>query len=75
MVAESVVLFRVENFQKRRRRVAAKILAEFINFVEQNHRIVRSGAFHQLHDLTGQRADISAAMSANFGFVVNAAQR
>ena len=73
MIAERGILFRVENFQKRGGRIAAKILAELINFVKQNHRIIRSGAFHQLHDLSRQRADISAAMPANLGFVVNAA--
>src|SRR5690606_5202241 len=75
MVAERVVLFRVENLQQSCTRVAAEIMAELIDFVEQNDRIRRSGAFHKLDDLSRQSSDIRSAVAAYLGFVVNAAER
>ena len=40
VIAERVVLFRVEHFHQRRRRVAAEIAAELVDFVEHHDRIV-----------------------------------
>ena len=39
MVGERVVLRRVEHFEQRRRRVAAKIRADLVQFVEQDDRV------------------------------------
>ena len=75
MVLEHVILFRVEHFQQGRARVAAEICAEFVYFIKQQHGIDRAGFLHHLNDLTGQRADVGAAMSSNLGFVTHAAQR
>src|SRR5207248_3025260 len=63
------------NFQQRRRRIAAKVAAEFIHLVEHEHRVVSFRAANALHNLAGQRADVSAAMAAQLGFIVQAAQR
>ena len=74
VILEHVVLFRIEHFQERRAWVAAKIGAELIDFVEQQNWIHRARFLHHLNDLTGQRANIGAAMPSNFGFVTDASQ-
>ena len=40
VVAERLVLLRIQYFEQRRRRIAAEIASEFIYFVEQQHRIL-----------------------------------
>ena len=46
MIGEGVVLRRVEHFQQRRGGIAAKIRADLVQFIQQNHRIaaLRRGA-------------------------------
>ncbi len=44
VIAERVVLFWVENFHQRRRRVAAEIASELVHLVQHHHRIVRFAA-------------------------------
>ena len=46
----------------------------FLNLVEQNQRILCSGLLHGLNNSARHRADISTAMTANFGFVVETAE-
>ena len=75
MILEHVVLFRIEHFEQSRARIAAEVRAEFVDFVKQQHRIHRSGFLHHLDDLSGQRADVGATMTANLSFVTDAAQR
>ena len=75
MIGERVVLRRVENFEQRRRRVAAKIRADLVQFVQQNHRIAAFDAAQRLDDSSGHRADVSAAVAANLRFVAHSAQR
>ena len=74
MVLEHVVLFRIQNFQQRRRRVAPEISRHLIHFVEHEHRVLGSGFLHRLNDLSWQRADIGAAMSADFSFITHSTQ-
>ena len=74
VIAESRVLLRIENLHQRRRRIAAEIAAELIHFVEHEHRIVGFGSAQSLNDLARQRADIGAAVAADFGFVMHAAE-
>ena len=75
MIGERVVLRRVEHFEQRRRRVAAKIRADLVQFVEQNHRVAAFDAAQRLDDASGHRADVSAAMAANLRLVPHAAER
>src|ERR1700674_863814 len=75
VILEHVVLFRVEYFEKSRARIPAKVRAELVDFVKQQHRIHGSGFFHHLDNLSGQRADVSATMTTNLRFVTDAAQR
>ena len=63
MIAERIVLLRIENFKQSRRRITAIIVAEFVNFVEHHHRIIDTGTAQRLDDSARHRADISAPMS------------
>ena len=75
MVGEGMVLFRVEHFQQRRGGVAAKILAELVDLIQHEEWVGGPGAFHGLYDSSGQRADVRAAVAADFGFIPHPAQR
>ena len=75
VVAERVVLLRVEHFEQRRAGVAAEVRSELVYLVEDEHRVLRFGPAQALHDLAGQRADVGAPMAADLGLVAHAAQR
>src|SRR3546814_7664889 len=75
MILELAILFGVENLEQRRRRIAAEILPELVDLVEQEQRVHRAGLFEIRHDLARQRADIGAAVAADFGLVAHAAER
>ncbi len=70
-----MVLFRIEDFEKRRGRVAAEIHRHLVDFVEKEDRIHRAGLLHHLDDLAGERADVGAPVTADLGFVADAAER
>src|SRR5487761_1787758 len=74
MIAKRAILLGIEHFHQRRRRIAAEIAAELVDFVEHEYRIERLRAANPLNDLARQRADISAAMAADLSFVVHAAE-
>ncbi len=75
VIAEGVVLRRVEHLEQRRRRVALEAGGQLVHFVEHEHRVHGAGLFHRLHDASGQRADVGPSMPANFRFVADAAER
>src|SRR5665213_2022404 len=75
MVGEGVVLRGIQNFEQRRRRVAAKIRANFVQFVQKNYGIAALNATERLNNPAGHRANISAAMAANFRFVTHSPER
>ena len=75
VIAERVVLLRIEHLEQRRRRIAAEVGAELVDLVEDEHRVLRLGPAQPLDDLSGQRADVGAAMAADFGLVAHAAER
>src|SRR6185436_2899024 len=75
VVVESRVLLRIEHFQQRRRRIAAEVLAELVDFIEENYRIDHLGASHRLNDASRHRPDISAPVTADLGFVPYTTQR
>ena len=74
MIPECIVLLRIEHFHQCRRRIAAEIAAQFVDLVQHHHRVVRFSALYTLNDLTGQRPDVRAAVSADFRFIVHAAE-
>ena len=75
VVAEARVLLGIERFEQSRSGIAAEVAADLVDFVEHENRIFGFGAANALDDLSGQCADVGAAMAANFGFIVHAAQR
>ena len=75
VVAEGVVLLRIQRLQQRRSRIAAEVPAQLVHLVEHDHRVVGFRPADALDDLAGQRADVSSPMAANLRLVVHAAQR
>ncbi len=75
VILEGRVLLRIENFKQRRCRIAAEVRGHLVHFVQQEHGILGACPLHVLDDLTGQRADVGAAMTANLRLIAHAAQR
>ena len=75
VVAERVVLSRVEHLEQGRRGVAAPIGADLVDLVEQDHRVHRLGVAQGADDPARQGADVGAAVAADLGLVVQAAER
>jgi hypothetical protein len=75
VVAERVVLRRVEHLEQRGRRIAAPVGAELVDLVEQDHRVHRPGVAERAHQPARQRADVRAAVAADLGLVAHAAER
>ena len=75
MVLEPAVLLRIEHLEQRRGGIAAEVLAELVDLVEQEQRVRGAGLLQIGDDLAGERADIGAAVAANLGLVADAAQR
>ena len=75
VVAERVVLRRVEHLEQRRRRVAPPVAADLVDLVEHDHRVLGAGLLQGAHDAARQRADVGAAVAADVRLVADAAQR
>src|SRR5689334_6237538 len=73
-IDESFVLLWVEHLKQRAGRIATKVGTDLVNLVEHHDRIACAGSPQLLNNAARHRSDISAAMSANFGFVANSAQ-
>ena len=74
MVLEAAVLLGVEHLEQRRGGIAAEVLAELVDLVEQEQRVGGSGFLEVGHDLARQRADIGAPVAADLGLVAHPAQ-
>ena len=74
VVAERVVLRRVEHLEQRRRRIAAPVGAELVDLVEQEDRVHGAGLLDRPGDAAGQGADVGAAVAADLGLVAHAAE-
>src|SRR5581483_5907403 len=55
--------------------IAAEVRAEFVDLVQDEHRVLRLGAPQPLDNLAGQRPDVGAAMAADLRLVAHAAER
>ena len=75
MIRKRVVLFRIENLKKRRRRVALVIASELIKLIEQKQRIAASGTLYGIYYFARHSAYICFAVSAYLRLVVYSAQR
>ena len=74
VVAERVVLGRVEHLEQRRRGVAAVVRPELVDLVEEHDRVHRAGLLDRPHDPAGERADVGPAVSADLRLVPDATQ-
>src|SRR5213079_659588 len=74
VVAEGVVLFRVQDLEQRRGRVAAVVGADLVDLVEQHDRVHRPGFLDGTDDPAGQRADVGTAVTADLRLVTDAAE-
>lgn len=75
MVAERVVLRRVEHLQQRRRRIASVVRTHLVDLVQQHNRIHRTRLTDRAHDATRERTDVGATVTADLGLVAHAAER
>ena len=75
VVAEGVVLLRVEDLQQRGRRIAAEVHAELVDLVEQEQRVLGPDLGQALQHLARHRADVGAAVATDLGLVAHAAER
>src|SRR5216684_1293634 len=70
-----LLLFRVtgqlQHFQQRRGRVAAKIRSQLVDFIENEERIIRARVAQPLNYAPWERADVGAAMAADFRLVAD----
>src|SRR5215471_8887052 len=75
MIDKHEILFGIENFQQRRRRITTEIHGHLVHFIQHENRVLGARLLHHLDDLSGQRANIGAAMSADFRLIPYSAQR
>jgi hypothetical protein len=73
VIPERVVLLRIENLEQGGRGIAPPVVAELVDLVQHEHRIVRSGTADRLDDPARHRADVCAPVTANFGLIAHAA--
>src|SRR5262249_4240986 len=74
VVAKAVVLLGIEHFEQGRRRITAKVSADFVDLIEHDQRIVRPGLLNRLNDATRHCSYVGATMSAYLRFVMNTAE-
>ena len=74
VVAERRVLFRVENFKKRRTGVAMEAGGDLVDLVEHANGIAGTCLAQALDNVAGQCADVRPTMTADLGLIVHAAQ-
>ena len=74
MICEGVVLGWVEDFQQCARRIALERRSKLVDFVEQEHWILRSSLLETLNDSARHGAYVGAPVSANVRLVTGTAQ-
>src|SRR5205085_2667463 len=70
VVTKRRVLFRIKHLEKSARWVAAKICPDLVDLIEHDQRVVRSSLLDRLDYAAGHRTDVSPAMTADLGLVV-----
>ena len=73
MVDKGVVLLPVQNFEQCGRRVPAKIIAEFIDLIEQQNRILGAGLPNGVDNPSRHGANIGAPVAADIRLIADAA--
>ena len=74
VVAERVVLGRVEHLEQGRARVAAPVGADLVDLVEHDHGVHGPSVAQRAHQAAREGADVGAAVAADLGLVADAAQ-
>src|SRR4030095_14120559 len=75
VIPEREVLSGIENFQKRRSRIASEIHSQLIHLVQHHYRIVVACSTGRLNNSAGHCATVSATGSAELGLITHPAQR
>ena len=75
MIHKGRVLFRIQHFQHCRCRVAAEILAHFVDFIQQYQWITSLCFLQSLYDLTRHRANVGTTVTTNLAFVAHTTKR
>ena len=75
VVAERVVLRRIEHLEQRRGGVAAPVGADLVDLVEHDHGVHRPGVAQRADEPARQGADVRAPVAADLGLVADAAER
>ena len=76
MIAERVVLFWVEHFEKRRRRIAAaRVRTQLVQFIQDKKRVTGAGLGQAFYNGSGLGTNKSAAVAADLGFILDPTQR
>ena len=73
VIAERPVLLGVEHFEQSGRGIAAIILPQFVDLVEQDHGVYDFGAAHCLDHAAGHGTDVRAPVTADLRLVAHAA--
>src|SRR5215475_9556145 len=74
VVAEAVVLLRVEHLEEGGGRIALDAGAELVDLIEHHHAVARAGLADGLYDVARQRPDIGTPVPADLALVVHAAE-
>src|SRR5260370_2023167 len=74
VVAERVVLLRIEHLKQSRTGIALDAGAKLVDLVEHHDAIARAGLADRLDDVARKRADIGAPVTADLRLVVHAAK-
>ena len=75
MILEIPVLLGIQRLQQRRSGIAAHVVGDLVDLVQQKHGIHAPAALNGRDDAAGHRAHIGLAMAADLRLVVHAAQR
>src|ERR1700761_4392702 len=75
VVAESIVLLRIQRFKQRAGRVAAEVTSELVDFVQHEDRIVYLNPLQVLDNLARQSADVGPPVTTNLRLVVHTTER
>ena len=75
VVMECIVLFRVQNFQHSRRRIATMIATQLVDFIQYNNRIGRFSLHQALDNSSWHSTDVCLTMTTDFGFIMDTSQR
>ena len=74
MIPEGVVLLWIQDLQQGRGRVPAHVAADFVHLVQHDHRVHGFHLVQGLDDTARHGAHIGSAVTADFAFVMHAAQ-